>query len=342
MGSVSEAEVAAALTAVRERAESHMDQSDAAGLPWGEEAVTEGVWLAGMPTFQVVPFGRRQERAVGADWLWWVLGPGEECFGMLVQAKRLRRRGSGPWRLDVGYRGGEQAERLQDTADALSVPAVYALYLGGTVLRSGSPSRHDTPHLVTRGCLRCREQSVSMLPAVVARSEDSPRECAEIALEHAIPLEDLGRTRRYPSGAWLAGALAVTGTPLGEWLMRPEAGPQAVARAITEATVTRRAAQFARVEERVVELPVAQAPIDTVDVETFPDDATLEDLAADGSPPVFTGVPRDTGHMDGPYLLEMLSGLRQSQPTYVRDILTGLPVPHALQAAVDGVVLVHF
>ena len=79
-----------------------------------------------------------------------------------------------------------------------------------------------------------------------------------------------------------------------------------------------------------------------VGVGAFPDEATLVDLSNDGSPPVYPEVPADTGPMDRPYLQEMVSGLRHSPPTYVRDVQTGQPVPLALSEVVAGVVLLHF
>jgi hypothetical protein len=53
-------------------------------------------------------FTRHEEAAVGADWLWWV-DDASECFGMLVQAKRLHCKGN-TWTIDFQANKGEQNE----------------------------------------------------------------------------------------------------------------------------------------------------------------------------------------------------------------------------------------
>ena len=64
------------------------------GLGFNEETATE-VFLLDLSeqfpgTVKVVPFNRREEGRIGADWAWAFVGPdGQWCQSMLVQAKRL-------------------------------------------------------------------------------------------------------------------------------------------------------------------------------------------------------------------------------------------------------------
>ena len=90
-----------------------MDERDLAGLGWAEESVTDVAVHKGRPEVQVVQFSRHQEGGgVGADYLWWFLEEVTgECFGMLVQAKRLSRTGT-RWTVDIGHRSGQQLARL--------------------------------------------------------------------------------------------------------------------------------------------------------------------------------------------------------------------------------------
>ena len=64
------------------------------GLRFGEETATELFHLDLAELFpgnvKIVPFNRREEGRIGADWAWAFVGPdGQWCQGMLVQAKRL-------------------------------------------------------------------------------------------------------------------------------------------------------------------------------------------------------------------------------------------------------------
>ena len=94
---------------VRGAAEQYMDERDRTGLGWVEESVTDIAVHKGIPEVQVVQFNRQQEGGgIGADYLWWWLDQGSgECFGMLVQAKRLNRTAS-KWTIDIGHRDGKQ------------------------------------------------------------------------------------------------------------------------------------------------------------------------------------------------------------------------------------------
>jgi hypothetical protein len=123
---------------------------------------------------------------VGADWLWWWVDSGGECFGMLVQAKRLHHRGGQP-RLDFRHNDGQQMSRLLSSARELQVPAVYALYFGGVESRGMICSEQHA-----NDCERCRRASVSLITALQAElnSGGSLRDAATLAFNMSVPLED--------------------------------------------------------------------------------------------------------------------------------------------------------
>ena len=103
---------------IRAAAALYMDERDAAGLGWSEESVTDVAVHRGQPEVEVVQFNRRQEGGgVGADHLWWWLDrSSSDCFGMLVQAKRLDLSGTRP-KVDISHRGGKQLGDLMRTAE---------------------------------------------------------------------------------------------------------------------------------------------------------------------------------------------------------------------------------
>jgi hypothetical protein len=128
----------AAFTRIRTAAEEFMDDRDLARLGWSETSVTDVAIHRGSPEVSVVQFNQQQEgRGVGADYLWWWLDSlRAECFGMLVQAKRMYREGD-RWAVDVSHRNGRQLGDLVRTAEHLEVLAIYAIYMGGRVFRAG-------------------------------------------------------------------------------------------------------------------------------------------------------------------------------------------------------------
>ena len=109
------------------------------GLNYNEETVTEGLLLDLQVNFPgdvlIVPFTKRREAGIGADWSWAFVGPtGRSCQGMLVQAKRLddderaygslykRKRPRGTRRLVF------QVDQLIANAKRYRLPPVYAFY----------------------------------------------------------------------------------------------------------------------------------------------------------------------------------------------------------------------
>src|SRR5690606_8057430 len=107
------------------------------GLTFSEETVTETILLQLAESFpgqiSIVPFNKRQEGRVGADWAWaFMSADGAHVYPMLVQAKALDFS-------DVNYPeikrnigkivpAVRQIDRLIDSAQSLGWPAIYAFY----------------------------------------------------------------------------------------------------------------------------------------------------------------------------------------------------------------------
>lgn len=163
--------VLSGFSAIRQSAEKFMDKRDLADDGWTEPEVTSVSVTEGRPHVQVVMFNQNQEgrgpNALGADYLWWWLdGRSGECFGMLVQAKRLTFVG-GEWRVDISHRGGEQLRTLLRTARQLQVPAVYSIYTGGLVY---GPPFHAYTGMPTRDWFREHLQHPEQRPAPASKT----------------------------------------------------------------------------------------------------------------------------------------------------------------------------
>ena len=174
--SQSSPDLLSALTRARMVAEDHMTGANRVGISWREETISELLWVNAQPFVRCADFSRHEENVVGADWLWWWVDDRGECFGMLVQAKRLHHREGQP-QLDFRHNGGQQMTRLFSVADRLQVPAVYALYFGGIEfhgMRCGK--RH------TSNCARCRRASISMITALQAELASGSGPCAAASL----------------------------------------------------------------------------------------------------------------------------------------------------------------
>lgn len=132
-----------------------------------EEEQTVVLCGTAYPQVEYAQFNRQQEARLGADWLWWFLDASGECFGILIQAKKLRRTGSG-WRIDLDYRSGgrPQMYKLLDTADHFSVPAAYLLYSGDAEYRRGLSC--GLGHL-ERYCAKCERSAVTALSGPCAK-----------------------------------------------------------------------------------------------------------------------------------------------------------------------------
>ena len=286
-----------------------MDELDGLGLGWTEETVTEVAIHKGTPFVKTVSFNKGQEGVVGADWLWWWLdSKTEECFGMLVQAKRLKREGKN-WTLDIRQRKGQQLRDLLASACQLEVPAIYAVYTGGTIFRSDLPCQHGDPP----ECATCERMAITVTSAYQLCAVHSPRDTATLLLAEGITLEDLVDPDE-PAGT--VEDLNLDNLEVGElrnFLIEPQTGPREVAKRIFQAVSSHRRGAFSH--------------------------ATAEPMTLAGEK-IFREVPLDRGHFPGPYFEHFLSGLRKSPPAYVLDLLADAEAPDELQSAIAGVVLI--
>lgn len=298
-----------ALTRVRTQAEAHMDHHDRNSLVWSEETVSEIAIGAGLPFVKPIPFNRRQESAVGADWLWWWLDrSSEECFGMLVQAKRIKHEGK-KWKLDVSHGSGKQQLSLIASAQQLEVPAIYSVYTGGMVLRQdlGCPHRLPSP------CSACTRMAITMMPAFSLSPAWDQDALAKLTFAEGVPLEDLGDPLKPVA---LVKDVNFRGLPDGElrnFLIEEQTGPREVAKKIFRSVSTRRAGQKSAVLTRPVEVAGEQ---------------------------VFHDLPGDRGHFPAAYYPHVLGGLRRNPPNYLRDIMAGFEPPAQIARLSAGVVLI--
>jgi hypothetical protein len=312
MRTMAEGELLAAFNRARQAAEIHMLDSDADQVSWHEETVTDLLLRAASPQLSYYPFHRRQEARVGADWLWWWVDSSGECFGMLLQAKRLHRRGD---QLEVDLRAGDgtQMTTLFAASDVLQVPAMYALYLGTAAWREPVTCGAQ-PH--PEHCLQCRRATVSVLTGLQAQMASrslSRRDAAGMVLSNAVPLEDLADPLRDGPDRVDDLNLGQVSEQLRAFLLQRQAGARGVARIVLAMVAADRRGHFSAVVEERRAL----------------------DLEA-----VFTELPDDTGHFSRPYFPHVLRGLRRQPPDYLDAALAGDPPPQ-VAAHADGIVVVR-
>lgn len=296
-----------ALAGARAAAEAHMTGAERNGTQWHEETVSEILWQGAAPQVLHVPFTKRQENTVGADWLWWWVDGSGECFGMLVQAKRLYRHGQN-WSVGFWHNKGQQLQALFTAASLLEVPARYVVYLGGEGFRTTTSCGDDH----TQDCRRCIRRSVSVLTALQAElAGPSPVDGASAVLSEALPLEDLADGG--PDGLVFDVNLDALPEDLRAFLMQRQSGARAVARAVFAAVAKARASSFS---------------------------ATPGTLDRQGVRATFEELPHDRGHFHEPYYPHVLRGLGCEPPQYVQDVLdVGQPSPKIILPAAGVVVI---
>ena len=169
------------------------------GLRFNEESATEVFLLDLASQFpgnvKIVPFNRREEGRIGADWAWAFVGPdGQWCQGMLVQAKRLDD--DDREYPELFYRppakGSQppiaQLDRLIDNGRRLGLPPVFALY-----------NHLSAPGRVPRGkcgSLRLISQSLPESRGIAVASafevrNSKPDKRYDCHREHSLPLHCL-------------------------------------------------------------------------------------------------------------------------------------------------------
>jgi hypothetical protein len=151
----------------RQAVDSYVSESARQKHNWGEESATERLLMAVWPDVPYAPFNRRQEKTIGADWLWWFVDLTGECFGIIVQAKKMKQTKTG---LTVDFKypknTGQQMNDLFATAREFNLPAAYMLYCGDMQYRRDSNSwcpacSGKDPH-----CRRCERAVTLLLPAL--------------------------------------------------------------------------------------------------------------------------------------------------------------------------------
>ncbi|TDC41537.1 hypothetical protein [Micromonospora sp. KC213] len=287
---------------------------------WDEEHATVRLTHAAHPVAKYIPFTRNQEggtptsSGTGADWLWWWLSSSGECFGMLVQAKNLKRVGR-RWDVDLNYAKRRQIIDLLNASDLLKVPAVYALYCGDLAYRLDLTC--GAGH--TAGALdRCHRSAVCVLPALIASqlatftALDSQGQAAIDAYQYAFPLEDLADNSQGTPFVDDLNLHHIDGELL-EFLTQPQGMPRDIAKKIFGMVSRMRSGQFAlavsehqRVGENVV---------------------------------VFGDLPADRGHFGVPYFDHVLRGLRRQPPDYLVAVANGEDPAPWLSRLVAGIVL---
>jgi hypothetical protein len=310
---VSATDLLAAMGRIRVAAEDLMDERDLAQLGWTEEAVTEVCIHRGLPEVQVVQFNKKQEGGgVGADYLWWWLDSATtECFGMLVQAKRMTWR-SGRWAVDISHRKGKQFGDLMRTAHFFRVPAIYGVYTGGLIYRQNTACRHGRDR---RDCLSCRRMAISLIGAYLVEIDwEIPTNVGALVYNFSVPLEDLVDPA-LPAGAVLDLNLKQVTGPLREFLIHDQKGPREVAKRIFKEISAYRTGSYRAVMAESMSLT---------------------------SDPVFPEVPRDRGHFRASYYEHFLGGLRTRPPFYVQDALEQRELPAEITDLVDGLVIATF
>lgn len=302
-------DVVGAMARIRLAAQTHTDERDVAGLGWSEESVTDAAVHKGLPQVRVVQFNRNQEGGgVGADYLWWWLDRfSDDCFGMLVQAKRVDLSGSRP-RVDISHRHGKQLGDLMRTAEYFHVPAMYSVYTGGPHCRRTLPCLHDKQP----GCEVCLRMSILMITALQVYVDwEFPTKVADEVFFSGIALEDLVDPATRVDIEYV---LPTVGAELKEFLFTEQSGPKDVAKRIFQRVVEQRNGAFSA--------------------------AVAEPMTLAGER-MFPEVPQDRGHYLAPYFEHVLRGLRLSPPDYVQDVLAGRPATAELTERAAGLVLVQ-
>ncbi|WP_159104045.1 hypothetical protein [Streptomyces sp. CdTB01] len=287
---------------------------------WGEESATERLLMAAWPEIPYAQFNRPQEKVIGADWLWWFVDRTGECFGIIVQAKKMKQTKTG-LTVDFKYPNntGQQMMNLFATARAFDLPAAYMLYCGDKEYRRDSNSWCPACSGEDSCCRRCERAGTLLLPALAAdqmRSQ-APSIAAENAFRDGFPLEDA--VDRSVLAEPLVRDLNIRSVdlPLRKFLVTPQYGPREIAKKMFEVVSRMRSGQFPAVAP---ERPTIS------DEEVF----------------IFPSTPCDSGHFRTPYYPHILNGLRRKLPECVETVMNGAVPPSNLSGRLTGMVVVQF
>jgi hypothetical protein len=178
----------------------------------GETAVTDfnlfRLWATHPLQVAIWRHSQRRESRSGADWEWWLGGPGG-WVGFRVQAKKLDDSGVRYQHLFRSVRGQRQIDTLIDQARATGITPIYCFYNGlPGVLASWRASCSGTLPPQARGCTVASARSVRLL---------NSDELAQLAPVSA-PWSDLVCCQ---PGAGLADAAAASATALDGQTVQP-------------------------------------------------------------------------------------------------------------------------
>jgi hypothetical protein len=211
---------------------------------WEEVTATNILLAEASPDVRYWKFTKRQESAVGADWLWWWIDTTGTSFGLLTQAKVLKRHGTG-WRIDFGYRRKKteptQIDKLIAASMRFSVPAAHVLYCGTPTYRVGLNC--GLAHPEGANCRDRERAGVSIVPSIVPQYF-MPRmsgNVAAMAFHWSLPLEDVADLSRPQPPL---RPLAAVHPDITEFMRHPQVGARRVAKTMLEAVHSIRMGQF--------------------------------------------------------------------------------------------------
>lgn len=266
------------------------------------------------PDVRYYPFTQHQEKSVGADWLWWWIDTTGTSFGLLTQAKVLRRQGPG-WHIDFGYRRRKteptQIDKLLASSSAFDAPAAHVLYCGTPAYRRGLEC--GLAHPDGANCRDRERAGVSIVLSIVAQElmPSAGRNAAAEAFHWASPLEDIADpSRPQPT----LQPLAPVHPDIADFMRNPQVGARRIAKIMLDPVHGIRLGQYS---------------------------AALSDEADHIEDAVFSPLPTDRGHFSVPYLAHVLGGLRHQPPGYVRDLLAGRTPPRWATESVAGIVVIR-
>ncbi|MEV3972781.1 DUF6615 family protein [Streptomyces sp. NPDC050698] len=283
-----------------------------------EETATARLCERSAPYLRPITFNRPQEARIGADWLWWFIDRDtDRCFGMLCQAKNLKKDGK-RWTIgfDQANKNGMQIKLLLSAADSLDVPATYVLYCGNEQYRAGLQCRTHP----ASDCTICPRAGVSVLSALGAEYlyDRDPTGCAVTAFQRSQPLEDLVAPKAPDGAMWEVNFESCTGD-VQKFLNQPQYGAARVAKQLFDQVSALRSTVFTKAHP------------------------SFELAVVPRGNPVYDLLPADRGHFSRPYFRDVLRGLRRSVPQYVRDAEAGRVdrLPAEVTAAVDKIIITY-
>ncbi len=283
---------------------------------WKETDVTALLLRHASPEIEVYPFTGPQEGKLGADWLWWWIDRSRDCFGLLSQAKSLKKTKSGRYSLDLRYQGATagqtQTTLLLDTAAFLGVPAAHVLYCGDAAFRAQLECGRDHPS--GHSCRQRDRAGVSIIASLAANNYRHNRDHAELTYCMSMPLEEVANPLS-PDGNIVVPSGRELPDEVRRFLANPQSGARRIAKALLRPVAQIRMGQFSpAVMDRALDLDSEMA---------------------------FSRLPTDRGHFGEPYLPHVLRGLRREIPDYVLNLRRGVMPGPELTDRLAGIVVVE-